>query len=159
MSRVDFLFFLMIRRPPRSTRTDTLFPYTTLFRSAQNRLAANLRHGWRQVNRGLAVIIHLRLVGELDVVYSSADIRTAVARVGLAMLDIAVERDACPHVPSHPVLGDPSRRIKLARRAHPMRDTARARRPIYAHAGGIIRIFRTRTKAETEAWSGHACRR
>src|SRR3546814_14096806 len=31
---VDYLFFfLMIRRPPRSTRTDTLFPYTTLFRS------------------------------------------------------------------------------------------------------------------------------
>src|SRR3546814_5687554 len=27
------LFFVMIRRPPRSTRTDTLFPYTTLFRS------------------------------------------------------------------------------------------------------------------------------
>src|SRR3546814_16956854 len=37
-----FLFFLMIRRPPRSTRTDTLFPYTTLFRS---------RIG-RQVERG-----------------------------------------------------------------------------------------------------------
>src|SRR3546814_18606590 len=29
----SFVFFLMIRRPPRSTRTDTLFPYTTLFRS------------------------------------------------------------------------------------------------------------------------------
>src|SRR3546814_16418008 len=29
-----FLFFLMIRRPPISTRTDTLFPYTTLFRSS-----------------------------------------------------------------------------------------------------------------------------
>src|SRR3546814_17570899 len=29
-----FFFFLMIRRPPRSTRTDTLFPYTTLFRSS-----------------------------------------------------------------------------------------------------------------------------
>src|SRR3546814_11042584 len=29
-------FFLMIRRPPRSTRTDTLFPYTTLFRSVEN---------------------------------------------------------------------------------------------------------------------------
>src|SRR3546814_8741981 len=27
------VMFLMIRRPPRSTRTDTLFPYTTLFRS------------------------------------------------------------------------------------------------------------------------------
>src|SRR3546814_11221446 len=31
---ICFVFFLMIRRPPRSTRTDTLFPYTTLFRSA-----------------------------------------------------------------------------------------------------------------------------
>src|SRR3546814_14427742 len=30
---VSLIFFLMIRRPPRSTRTDTLFPYTTLFRS------------------------------------------------------------------------------------------------------------------------------
>src|SRR3546814_13592270 len=30
---VILLFFLMIRRPPRSTRTDTRFPYTTLFRS------------------------------------------------------------------------------------------------------------------------------
>src|SRR3546814_7680019 len=29
----SFFFFLIIRRPPRSTRTDTLFPYTTLFRS------------------------------------------------------------------------------------------------------------------------------
>src|SRR3546814_12874416 len=28
-----YFFFLMVRRPPRSTRTDTLFPYTTLFRS------------------------------------------------------------------------------------------------------------------------------
>src|SRR3546814_19008442 len=47
----------MIRRPPRSTRTDTLFPYTTLFRSEQaafngrrdpsgdrNRLFTNARH-------------------------------------------------------------------------------------------------------------------
>src|SRR3546814_2094497 len=29
-----YVCFLMIRRPPRSTRTDTLFPYTTLFRSS-----------------------------------------------------------------------------------------------------------------------------
>src|SRR3546814_14522581 len=32
---VEFFLFLMIRRPPGSTRTDTRFPYTTLFRSAQ----------------------------------------------------------------------------------------------------------------------------
>src|SRR3546814_1962881 len=37
---VSWLFlFLMLRRPPRSTRTDTLFPYTTLFRSCVDRLA------------------------------------------------------------------------------------------------------------------------
>src|SRR3546814_17262993 len=35
------VFFLMIRRPPRSTRTDTLFPYTTLFRSA-----GSVGEGW-----------------------------------------------------------------------------------------------------------------
>src|SRR3546814_17626799 len=33
----SMIFFVMIRRPPRSTRTDTLFPYTTLFRSTPSR--------------------------------------------------------------------------------------------------------------------------
>src|SRR3546814_20927397 len=45
------LFFLMIRRPPRSTRTDTLFPYTTLFRSRRSRRSpteGRSRGGWRQ---------------------------------------------------------------------------------------------------------------
>src|SRR3546814_13604948 len=37
-------FFLMIRRPPRSTRTDTLFPYTTLFRSTITRWNKRGRH-------------------------------------------------------------------------------------------------------------------
>src|SRR3546814_4025258 len=36
----------MIRRPPRSTRTDTLFPYTTLFRSQSHRYIVDRR--WRQ---------------------------------------------------------------------------------------------------------------
>src|SRR3546814_4392415 len=40
------IFFLMIRRPPRSTRTDTLFPYTTLFRS-QRRICGR-RHPRRR---------------------------------------------------------------------------------------------------------------
>src|SRR3546814_18815092 len=46
-----FFFFLRVRRPPRSTRTDTLFPYTTLFRSdvgrrlaARHMLAAREHH-------------------------------------------------------------------------------------------------------------------
>src|SRR3546814_2362758 len=37
MCIIRCIFFLMIRRPPRSTRTDTLFPYTTLFRSTEPR--------------------------------------------------------------------------------------------------------------------------
>src|SRR3546814_19253760 len=37
-----FFFFLMIRRPPRSTRTDTLFPYTTLFRSSRDELVHDM---------------------------------------------------------------------------------------------------------------------
>src|SRR3546814_7826092 len=41
--RFAFFFFLMIRRPPRSTRTDTLFPYTTLFRSKARHLGARAR--------------------------------------------------------------------------------------------------------------------
>src|SRR3546814_12127367 len=39
------VFFLMIRRPPRSTRTDTLFPYTTLFRSIASCLRYRSCHG------------------------------------------------------------------------------------------------------------------
>src|SRR3546814_8757518 len=45
-------FFLMIRRPPRSTRTDTLFPYTTLFRSHDREIerAAGIAHAFERVN-------------------------------------------------------------------------------------------------------------
>src|SRR3546814_11292480 len=45
-------FFLMIRRPPRSTRTDTLFPYTTLFRSEGE------EHAVRHLER--VIVVRLR---------------------------------------------------------------------------------------------------
>src|SRR3546814_7372010 len=45
-------YFVMIRRPPRSTRTDTLFPYTTLFRSSDN--GKNLRPWLPQACRRVA---------------------------------------------------------------------------------------------------------
>src|SRR3546814_9685022 len=54
-----YFFFLMIRRPPRSTRTDTLFPYTTLFRSGFDRLdhdqlpQPGTDHGPAARNRGI----------------------------------------------------------------------------------------------------------
>src|SRR3546814_5234817 len=64
MSLCSF-FFLMIRRPPRFTRTDTLFPYTTLFRSRTRRLR-DLRgrvvgEPQRQVVRRAAKVLRQRL--------------------------------------------------------------------------------------------------
>src|SRR3546814_14060965 len=52
-------FFLMVRRPPRSTRTDTLFPYTTLFRShdaAGDAADARTRHLPSAVHSSAAVV-------------------------------------------------------------------------------------------------------
>src|SRR3546814_4909051 len=46
------IIFLMIRRPPRSTRTDTLFPYTTLFRST-----LKLKRDWCDVNELIFLVI------------------------------------------------------------------------------------------------------
>src|SRR3546814_6401576 len=54
LSSFLFFFFLMIRRPPRSTRTDTLFPYTTLFRSGRRHpaiFAIRLRPAALQADR------------------------------------------------------------------------------------------------------------
>src|SRR3546814_20837034 len=68
--------FLLIRRPPRSTRTDTLFPYTTLFRSLHpvrrqaldERVQVALEHALRGLRghvaallqgRAPAVVLHL----------------------------------------------------------------------------------------------------
>src|SRR3546814_3221762 len=45
------LFFLMRRRPPRSTRTDTLFPYTTLFRSTASAVRCLARSGGSAIRR------------------------------------------------------------------------------------------------------------
>src|SRR3546814_19740039 len=53
-------FFLMIRRPPRSTRTDTLFPYTTLFRSLERAEAV----GAADVHGRAAMGIAVRRVGQ-----------------------------------------------------------------------------------------------
>src|SRR3546814_1942794 len=50
-------FFLMIRRPPRSTRTDTLFPYSTLFRSVPFTVSRRSRR------QGLRVLARWRPVG------------------------------------------------------------------------------------------------
>src|SRR3546814_14523367 len=64
---VFIFFFLMIRRPPRSTRTDTLFPYTTLFRSpVQYPLGVMKEHQHTREQAGLFDVSHMgqiRLTG------------------------------------------------------------------------------------------------
>src|SRR3546814_20373518 len=59
------IYFLMILRPPRSTRTDTLFPYTTLFRSAPY-LRSDRRSvvvGHMRVDAPVALVIKPEAVG------------------------------------------------------------------------------------------------
>src|SRR3546814_19506899 len=68
----------MIRRPPRSTRTDTLFPYTTLFRSA-------------------GLLVHDGRVHQLDVQHR----RIEVARVAVRLVDVDIaleQATVSPHV-------------------------------------------------------------
>src|SRR3546814_4993137 len=69
-----FFFFLMIRRPPRSTRTDTLFPYTTLFRSLQSEQQVD------DLVAGLAVQVAGRLVGQQQIGGRREGTRSAAGR-------------------------------------------------------------------------------
>src|SRR3546814_13983483 len=60
----------MIRRPPRSTRTDTLFPYTTLFRSdsivgAVNAVAESFG-GIHTVIYAAGAVLYLRYIGQIE---------------------------------------------------------------------------------------------
>src|SRR3546814_10320156 len=58
-----FVFcFLRIRRPPRSTRTDTLFPYTTLFRSLEIRLSGGALPDGRGVRLPVLALQEERVV-------------------------------------------------------------------------------------------------
>src|SRR3546814_7455047 len=74
------VFFLMRRRPPRSTRTDTLFPYTTLFRSLEGEAEAFGGRRGAGVERG---VLGLRQVDQLLI----------VAEVERQQLGMAVEAE------------------------------------------------------------------
>src|SRR3546814_20734117 len=76
-------FFLMIRRPPRSTRTDTLFPYTTLFRSevaVPEARIANLAPG-QSVTTRLPAFAGETLEGTIQTVLSQANLDSRTVRV------------------------------------------------------------------------------
>src|SRR6056297_2038846 len=82
-------FFLMIRRPPRSTRTDILFPYTTLFRSHVANLPAAQGQDGRVGGRPLdPVVVGAVLVGAVAATF-------LVRLVVLAVVgDDVVQREA-----------------------------------------------------------------
>src|SRR3546814_1924847 len=77
-----FFFFLMIRRPPRSTRTDTLFPYTTLFRSAGAYLPQPGARGRNQPRAGQGAIGAARSHGRAPGQRRPQHLRSAAAVPG-----------------------------------------------------------------------------
>src|SRR3546814_13688419 len=91
-------FFLMIRRPPRSTRTDTLFPYTTLFRSK----VATLSTGTRRIVE-LACLVAVRpAVILLDEPMAGIAQRKSEA-FGPLMLDLRRHLDAALLIIEHDI--------------------------------------------------------
>src|SRR3546814_19730171 len=70
-------FFLMIRRPPRSTRTDTLFPYTALFRSVRAFAVVVVQH---LAVQALDAFVGVDAAGGLDGLHRAFDV-AALARV------------------------------------------------------------------------------
>src|SRR3546814_7241708 len=84
----------MIRRPPRSTRTDTLFPYTTLFRShprrGRQRPPAGRRVIMTNIQKGLA-----EFIGTFWLVFGgcgSAVLAAAFPDVGIGLLGVSLAR-------------------------------------------------------------------
>src|SRR3546814_15160195 len=85
----------MIRRPPRSTRTDTLFPYTTLFRSparpAGIRMVPTLLVTFEIGSRGRAVVEEA--VGAAGRVIWLADMDDGGRAAALAAADVLLSRN------------------------------------------------------------------
>src|SRR3546814_18016972 len=93
-----FLFlFLMILRPPRSTRTDTLFPYTTLFRSPVAEGQEPFEDALDRGDIGLDAVLREQLAG-LVLEARVADLAGAAAWItlqennALAKLDVEIGR-------------------------------------------------------------------
>src|SRR3546814_12068469 len=100
----------MIRRPPRSTRTDTLFPYTTLFRSdvvigvldirpaGQRRDRVSRRHEIEVGRRLLVIPAHTEIerqpIGDLPIVLKVQDeLEVVRADEGIAIARVGRERE------------------------------------------------------------------
>src|SRR3546814_484325 len=108
-------FFLMIRRPPRSTRTDTLFPYTTLFRSPAQRQGGGKWVGVGRVQAGRGVRGWHRQAPAVDQLASEVILLGQLQnRVPEQQADLALGRD----------------------------EVSRARRVQYIFVGGLLTLGR-----------------
>src|SRR3546814_11416076 len=85
-------FFLMIRRPPRSTRTDTLFPYTTLFRSGRV-LGQRMSSAWFPVRTTVGVAGMLPVFGGFSAA-QAVMMWTGLLGIGAAYMSLHASRDA-----------------------------------------------------------------
>src|SRR3546814_9759687 len=83
----------MILRPPRSTRTDTLFPYTTLFRSASIRISPRRRHAMPLFRHRTALLLLSLLLACPAVLAADSTPRAQVAGVAQAIEDHYFDAD------------------------------------------------------------------
>src|SRR3546814_14798915 len=101
----------MIRRPPRSTRTDTLFPYTTLFRSV---LVARQERR-RELRIGAFVLAAFLTAAALATLAARATITVATVATTIAVTSPATATATAATIT--PVAAIPARFTLLARRA------------------------------------------
>src|SRR3546814_15109176 len=103
----------MIRRPPRSTRTDTLFPYTTLFRSAAIR-SSEVRDAWRHGNANQTLCCTI-----LAVRPAIDPARPLSTREPSAFL-VRWTAPAAPVIPKTPLIARKTQRIPYEQHHNPM---------------------------------------
>src|SRR3546814_20298577 len=97
---LSVVFFLMIRRPPRSTRTDTLLPYTTLFRSRAQRRRRQPHRPRRDADRHgddphkPLLLVSQRALDEHERAFDAGGMRSEATarRRDLSALDALAER-------------------------------------------------------------------
>src|SRR3546814_11217951 len=86
----------MIRRPPRSTRTDTLFPYTTLFRSAECRAGDDTPRPPQASHGRLGPMSHIDLMAGPPPTHLPVDPAAADLEAGTAPSDVVRRHPESP---------------------------------------------------------------
>src|SRR3546814_14331702 len=102
----------MIRRPPKSTRTDTLFPYTTLFRS---------------------IVVDTKQRASVAGVYAAGDIVMSLDQISVAMGHAAIAATALHNDLRNREGGAPSH--EMADRVRPRRDACGEQAPLVSRDG------------------------